>query len=225
MKEDRVKTDNVILGLGAGGHARVILDAVRLAGKYQVAGLIDQSDFTLGRFIDEAEILGGEDRLEELRARGIRYVFNGVGGLADSDRHATVYERVTALGFEFVTVIHSHAVVARTARIGPGSVILAGAVVNAGAVIGANAIINTGAIVEHDCNVGDHTHIAPGAVLLGNVEVRRRCLIGARAVVRQGLIIEDSAIVGAGAAVVSNVAEGMCVVGVPAAPLYAYAVI
>jgi len=215
----------LILGLGAGGHARVIIDAIRMAGNYEIVGLIDQSESTRGQSVDGVEVLGGEARLEEFLSRGVHYVFNGVGGVANNAWHAAIHERVSALGFEFLTIIHPAAVVASTAIIGAGSVVLARSVINAGAVLGRNTIINTGAIVEHDCVVGEHSHVAPGAVLLGNVTVGKRCLIGANAVVRQGLTVGDLATVGAGAVVASDVSSGMSVIGVPAKPLYAYSIL
>jgi len=215
----------IVLGLGAGGHARVVIDAIRMAGNYVIAGLIDQFETTRGQFVDGVEVLGGETRLAEIYAGGIRYVFNGVGGVTNNALHAAIHERLSGMGFEFLTIVHPAAVVAAAATIGAGSVVLARSVINPGAVLGRNTIINTGAIVEHDCEVGEHSHVAPGAVLLGNVTVGKRCLIGANAVVKQGITVGDLATVGAGAVVAQDVPAGMSVVGVPAKPLYAYAIL
>ena len=75
-------------------------------------------------------------------------------------------------------VIHRSAVVAATAHIGEGTVIMAGAVIQAGARIGKHCIINTGSTVDHDCVIGDYAHIAPGAHLCGHVEVGEGALVG-----------------------------------------------
>ena len=214
-----------VLGLGAGGHARVVLDAIREAGGYEVVGLIDLSEATSGKFVDGVEIVGSEAHLEELYRQGIRHVFNGIGGISDNTLHADVYRRVGQQGFEFVTVVHPKATISKTVSIDAGSVLLAGAVVNAGCIIGTNVIVNTNATIEHECQIGHHVHIAPGAILAGKVRIGDHAHIGAGAIIRQGLTVGDQAIVGAGAVVVKNVPAGMCVIGVPARPYHINAVL
>src|ERR1700750_2396 len=124
-----------VLGLGAGGHARVVLEAIRAAGEYEGVGLIDLSESTSGKFVDGVEILGSEARLEHFYQQGIRHVFNGVGGISDNTLHADVYRRVAQQGFEFITVIHPKSIVSKTVSIDAGTVVFAGVVVNAGSVI------------------------------------------------------------------------------------------
>lgn len=119
------------------------------------------------------------------------------------------------------TVIHISATISPSAKIMPGCYIGAGAVVNANAVIHRGAIVNTGAIVEHDCEVGEFSHIAPGATLCGTVMVGNRCLIGANAVVRQNIFICDNVTVGCGAVVVKDITEPGVYVGNPCRPLEA----
>ena len=72
------------------------------------------------------------------------------------------------------------------------------AIVNAAAHIGKLCIINTKALVEHDCVVGDFTHVAVGAVLCGQVNVGRSVLVGANATVLQCQSVRDKAIIPAG---------------------------
>jgi sugar O-acyltransferase (sialic acid O-acetyltransferase NeuD family) len=213
-----------VLGLGAGGHARVVLDAIREAQEQEIIGLIDFSESTIGNFVDGVEILGSEARLEELHQLGIRHVFNGIGGISNNTLHAEVYRRVARQGFEFITVVHPRATVSRQASIDSGAVLLAGAIVNSGTVIGANVIVNSNATIEHDCIIGNHAHVAPGAILAGNVKVGEGVHVGAGAIIRQGVVLENHAIVGAGAVVIKDVPAGVCVIGVPARPLYKYTV-
>ena len=61
------------------------------------------------------------------------------------------------------------------------------------------SVINTGAIVDHECSVGDYTHIAPGAVLCGGVHTGSSVFVGARAIVTEKLTLGDNSILAAGA--------------------------
>lgn len=129
-----------------------------------------------------------------------------------------IQNQLHGLGATVISVKHPLAVISRYACIGEGCVVFAGAVVNAGAVIGNGVILNTSCSVDHDCVIGDFAHISPGARLAGNTTVGAGAWIGIGAAVRQGITIGCDVVVGANAAVVADVADGQCVVGVPARP-------
>lgn len=206
------------IGLGAGGNARSVLDALAEAGEIQVVGLLDA--LRVGSSLDGIAVLGGDELLPELRTRGVTHFFVGIGGAGrapwSGNARAAVHAAGLAAGLEPLTVIHPGAIVSRRATLGAGACVLAGAVINAGANVGVNALINTGAIVEHDCHVGAHAHVATGARLAGAVWVGDMAHVGAGATIRQGLTIGDGAVVGIGAAVTRDVVAATVVAGVPA---------
>jgi len=113
-------------------------------------------------------------------------------------------------------VIHPTAFVSPSAKIEPGVFIAAHAVVGTNAVIGMGAIINTGATVDHDCVIHSCVHISPGVHLGGNVTVKACSWIGIGASVKHGIKIGNKVMVGAGAAVVNDLPDGVTVMGVPA---------
>jgi UDP-perosamine 4-acetyltransferase len=199
-----------IVVLGAGGHARVVIDALQCAGA-DVSGIVAPApaEPVLGVTwlgTDESLLAGAE------RPR----LANGIGSVDASPTRAALFDRFVAAGFTFVNVIHPSATVARSARLGAGVQILAGAVVQPGAILGTNVIVNTRASVDHDCVVGDHAHIAPGATVSGDVTIGTGAHVGAGATVLQGRAIGARAVVGAGAVVDRDVPAGVVVVGVPA---------
>ena len=133
--------------------------------------------------------------------------------------NAVRYSKLLALieaAAPVVSLIHPMAIVSRYATIGAGSVVFAAAVVNADARVGLGAILNTGCSVDHDCVLGEAIHISPGARLAGAVSVGDQSWIGIGASVKQLITIGREVVVGAGASVVSNVPDGVVVVGVPA---------
>jgi len=164
-------------------------------------------------------ILGGDELLPDLVARGVDAFVVGVGAVGDNRPRQRLFDLGRGHGLQPLTVMHPAASCSRHAVVGAGCQLLPGAIVNAGATLGVNVLVNSGAIVEHDCEIGDHTHVATGARMASTVRVGVRAHIGAGATVRQGIVIGDEAIVGAGAVVVTDVARGQTVVGVPARPL------
>jgi len=208
-----------VIGIGAGGHARVLLEALQTRQDIEVIGLLDADPDLKGAEVLGVRVLGGDDQLERLHAEGIRDVFIGVGGTSDNAPRRRLFELVKARGFEVLSVIHGSSVLSPSANLGEGTCLCPGAIVAAGATLGRNVIVNTGAIVEHDCEVGDHVHIASGAVIAGAVVIGEGAHVGAGASVRQGLKIGRYALVAMGAAVVDDVPDGGAVAGVPAKPL------
>lgn len=117
------------------------------------------------------------------------------------------------------TLVHERAFVAKDARIGEGSQILAQGAVCTHTVLARGVIVNTSASIDHDCYVEDGVHIAPGAKIAGEVTIGRCAFIGTGATVLPGIHIGEQAIVGAGAVVTKNVLPGAVIVGNPARPL------
>jgi len=205
-----------VIGIGAGGHARVVIEILRLMGGYDLAGLLDSRPELQGAQVLGVPVLGDDSLLPGLYAQGVRHVFIGVGGTGDTRPRRRLYELARGLGFEIVAAIHPQAVLSPSAQIGRGPTVMAGAVINAAARLGENVIVNSGAIVEHDCVIGNHVHIASGARLASTVHVGDSAHIGLGACVRQCVRIGAGAIVGAGAVVVKDVPDDAVVVGVPA---------
>ena len=205
-----------VIGFGAGGHAKVVIEILRSMQEYTIVGLLETRSELWHTSVLGVEVLGDDSMTAELKSRGMEHAFIGVGTVGDMQPRRELYEKVLRLGFQLVPAIHAAAIVTPSATIGAGPTIMAGAIVNANTVIGDNVIVNTGAIVEHDCVIGDHTHIATGARLAGGVHVGPGSHIGIGAVVRQEIRIGEGAIVGAGAVVVKDVPAGKTVMGVPA---------
>ncbi len=200
---------------GAGGHAKVIIEAVRTQGRWIVAALTDP--VVRGQVMG-VPVVGTDQELPRLRQQGLAAALVGVGSVKDPTLRVQLFERLLKIGFVPPSVCHLRATVSATAELGAGTVVFAGAVVNAQAVIGQNVIVNTGAIIEHDCTIGDHVHVAPRAVIGGEAIVGTKAHIGLGAIVLQGIRIGEGAVIGAGAVVHRDVPPNVVVVGVPAKP-------
>jgi len=205
-----------IIGIGAGGHSKVVIEILKLTNKYEIVGLLDPKKELWGKLILRVPVIGDASRIEELRNSGISHAFIGIGGANNVQNRKRLFKKTLNDGFEVISVIHPQAVISGSAELGEGLAVMARAIINAEAKIGNNVIVNTGAIVEHECIIGNHVHIATGAKLAGSVTVENATLIGIGATIRQGVRIGKNVIVGAGAVVVNDVPDNVVVVGVPA---------
>jgi len=194
-----------LLVLGGGGHARVLIEAMRANG-CDIMGIADPALAPGAQGPGGAPVLGGDEVLDRLEEDDILLV-NGIGSVASMAARDALYRRGRERGFRFASVVHPSAIVSPSARLAEGVQLMAGAIIQCDAVIGANSIVNTGASVDHDCRIGESVHIAPGATLSGAVTVGGRTHIGTAAVVIQGVSIGRDCLVGAGAVVHRDLAD------------------
>lgn len=178
-----------VILLGAGGHARVLLDTLRLR-KIKVLGLVEN---------DEEAFKHSPSKV---------LLVNGVGSVRADARREAIFNRFKERGYSFLTVVHPSAVVAKDAELGEGAQVMAGAVIQTGSVIGKNSIVNTRASVDHDARIGAHVHLAPGAVLSGEVTVGDNSHLGTGAVVVNGIKIGAGVFVAANSLVCEDLADG-----------------
>lgn len=178
---------------GAGGHGKVVVDAIERNAGLAVTCVVDDRPQP-GATLLGHPVAGGREAL--LACRGA--IDGVIVAIGDNRTRMEVAGWLEAQGFVLKSVMHPAAVVAPSASIGAGALVMPGAVVNSEARIGANAVVNTGAIVEHDCVVGDGVHVAPGAVLCGGASVGAGTLVGAGAVVLPGVKVGPALLVKAG---------------------------
>jgi sugar O-acyltransferase (sialic acid O-acetyltransferase NeuD family) len=197
-----------IVVIGAGGHSKVVISALRASGHEPIAVLDDDSTKTNSQILG-VPVRGALNLLREIEAAGV------VMAIGNNRTRRRIASKLDAA---WITVIHPTAYVDPTARVGPGTVVFAGAIIQADTVIGAHAIINTGASVDHDCIIGDFTHLAPGVRLAGDVRVGEGTLMGIGSVAIPGVRIGNWATIGAGAAAIANIASDTVASGLPARP-------
>lgn len=188
---------------GASGHAKVIVDILRLSG-VDISGFFD--DDPLKKELMSIPVLGPIDNFDpEL---GIAFV-----AIGDNLSRKILANRIRAT---YGKAVHLQAIFSDNSDIAAGTAVMAAAVVNADTSVGQHCIINTAASVDHDCFIEDYVHIAPHATLCGGVKVGEGTLIGAGAAILPNIAVGNWVTVGAGAVVISDVPDYAVVVGNPA---------
>lgn len=206
-----ISTKTIII-IGAGGHAKVIIDVIRQTNEYEIAGLIGTTN-EVGQSILGVPVIGTNQTLPILYNQGIT---NAVIAIGNNHKRMALASDLHSWGFTLVNVISPHACVSPFAHLADGIVISPGAVINADARIMENVIINTNASVDHDCLISAYSHICPGCSLAGGVKIGDGTLIGTGTSVIPGISIGVWSIIGAGSVVIRNLPDHIIAYGVPA---------
>lgn len=201
--------------IGGGGHARVLIEAIRQMDKTDIIGIYETNQSLINSTIMGVRVLGSEEELYQQNNQTILLV-NGLGSTKASLKRQTLFETFKAKGFRFFTVIHPSAVVASDVKIEEGAQIMAGVVIQPGCHIQSNTILNTSCSIDHDTIVGHNSHIAPGVTISGSVDIGKNSHIGTGANIIQGIKIGENVTVAAGATVCNHVDSSRTVKGCPA---------
>jgi sugar O-acyltransferase (sialic acid O-acetyltransferase NeuD family) len=174
--------------IGAGGHCKVVLDAL-LSGGADPTGITvrDARRERAGQSVLGVPIVCPE--LDDDLAGQEFHVTIGA-----NEARARLAEAGVARGGTLITIRHPSALVSTFAVVGQGAFVGANATIGPGAVIGVGALINHGAIVDHDVHIGDHAFIGAGSVLGGGSSVGEGARLGPRSVVVSGRRIATGAI-------------------------------
>jgi sugar O-acyltransferase (sialic acid O-acetyltransferase NeuD family) len=191
---------------GAGGHAKVVIDAARLAGLPNISVIDD--DRTLWGSSLLGLLIGGP---APINAAG-EFFHVAIGNNSHRERKFAQLAHT----HKPLTVVHPASSVSGLADIDAGCFVAAHSVIGPEAAVGLGSIVNHGAVIDHDCVVGPFCHIAPNATLAGGVKLGKCVLIGVGATIMPGVSIGDGCVVGAGAVVVRNQPVGQTLVGIPA---------
>lgn len=207
-----------VIVLGAGGHAKVVVDLLRSLGRTVLAALEQASPRQPGRLlgvpIESEQMISAHSPESVELALGVGMpTRDPIAGLAARRALAARYQ---ARGYHFPPLVHPAAVIGQECVIGNGAQVMAGSVLQPGCDVGPFTIVNTGARVDHDCVLGEGCHIAPGATLGGAVHVGPQSLVGIGATVGQGIAIGQRVLIAGGAMVIDDVADGERRIGVPA---------
>lgn len=194
---------------GSGGHAKVVADLLIAAGE-DVVGFVDDEPSREGAEVLGLPVLGGWAWLEAAEDVGAAL------GIGSNQVRYALAKRCAASGVPLVTGVHPRAVVARSATLAEGAMVMAGALINPDARVGRGAIVNTGAVVEHDVVIGDFAHLSPNAATGGGARLDEQAHVGVGAVLLPLARVGARSIVGGGAVVTKAVPADVVAAGVPA---------
>jgi sugar O-acyltransferase (sialic acid O-acetyltransferase NeuD family) len=193
--------------LGAGGHAKVVVETAILCG-FEPVAVYDDDKNLKGSSILQVPVKG---LISDLPEDFSDLAFIAIGSNKIRQKLCNKF-----FNAKWPTLTHPSAVVSKEASIASGSIICAGAIIQPAANIGRQVIINTGANIDHDCQIGDFVHICPGGNLAGGVRIGEGSLISTGCSIIPLKSVGDWSILGAGSVVIRDIPENSRAWGVPA---------
>jgi sugar O-acyltransferase (sialic acid O-acetyltransferase NeuD family) len=126
-----------------------------------------------------------------------------------------MWSKLRTYGLNYINVIHPNAYVASPLNC-VGSFFASGSHVGPNTTVGNFSIVNTRAILEHDCQLGEFSHMAPGSVTGGHVKISDLCMVGLGAMIRDNTSIGRKTTIGMGSVVTNNIGDNCVAYGNPA---------
>ena len=202
--------------LGAGGHAREVLDIFlacnTVSSTYDILGFIDDNRAMHGKELNGFPVLGDFDWFESADKASVRLIC----AIGNPVTRRKMVQKAASRELEFCNVIHPTAVVTPFVTYGKGVVITAGCIFTNQIKVGDHVYFNLDCTISHDCIIGDYCNINPGVHISGNVHIKPGCEIGTGAAIIQEVTIGEWTTVGAGAVVTQDIPANVTAVGIPA---------
>ncbi|MBK8710513.1 MAG: acetyltransferase [Niastella sp.] len=197
--------------IGYSGHAYVV-HGIFAALCLNVTGYCDKEEKEQNPF--SLKYFGNEMSAAGLDAMQQQKFFIAIG---DNTIRKNIYNKLAEQHLFPVNAVHPSAIIDDSVSIAQHGVMVSAQVtLNALARVGIGAICNTGCIIEHECEIGEFSHVGPGAILCGNVKLGNHSFVGAGSVVKEGIQIGNNVMIGAGSVVVKDIPDAVTVVGNPA---------
>ncbi len=212
LQQNVLKDEQPLVIIGSGSQGRMLRNIVQQNNLgYKFIGFLDD------RVVEFREINGGFEApvsySDSLLCEDVCFIL----AIGNVDDRYEVAKRLTHIPeSRYATIIHPHAYVDHTAKIGFGTYISASAAIMHGVTVGNHTSILTGSVIEYESRIGSFVNISPNATLCGNVCVHDISFVGAGAAIIQGITLGKRNLVGAGATVIHDVARDSLALGTPA---------
>ena len=199
--------------VGAGGFGRElhawIQDHADFNKAWEIAGFLDDNPDALKSFGSFAKVF-------PLKGHMVSSDNLYLCGLGLPAVKMELLAPLIKVGAQFITFIYPNCVVGERVKIGRGVVLCPGVSASVDISIGDYSMIGPSTTIGHDASIGEWNTLCAQCDITGRVVVGDGVFMGSRASVIPSKKVGSRSIVGAGAVVISNVPEGVTVVGNPA---------
>ena len=197
---------------GNGAVAFGMYHAFRGRPNYQVVGFtVDRESMNGDRYCDLPII--PFDLVKSTFPPETHRMFIAVGYVKANKIRRDRYLQSREMGYRLPTVISPAAIVGAGAPMGDNCVIGNFTGIAATARIGNNVWIGDGCIIGEDVVIGDHSYLSAGVAIGGFSSIGSCCYFGIRSTVRNKVSIGNDCVIGAGALMLEDAADGSVYMG------------
>ena len=195
--------------LGAGGHAKEILD-ILISKKYdKEIILIDELIKHDNTFLNTYRVTNS---IKNLNTNQNNFIV-GVGKINLRKRLSTI---ALNNGLNWIGVRSENIIIGNiNVNIDYTVDIMQNVTISGSVTICKGTLINRNVSIHHDVTIGENCVISPGVQILGNCNIGNNVFIGAGCTILPKIKIDDNAIIGAGSLVNKNIPESTKTFGVP----------
>lgn len=202
--------------LGAGGHAKEVLDILKDLNYPDSIAFFDNvtPDIEFPYiFNDYVRIRSIEELKDWFDSNEKDYVL-GVGELIPRRKLRLIGNECSG---EEMTLISKNACISSFGVVlGKGTIVMQLVFISTDVNIGKGVLINSRANLHHDVKIDDYCEIGPGAIILGKVKIGKESFIGAGAVILPKIIMGSNCVICTGSVVTKDVPENMVIKKNPA---------
>lgn len=201
-----------MLIIGAGGHAREILDVLEKNNITEEIFLYDDISNDLDdKLFNKYTIVKNIQDLTNLKIK--KFVI----GVGNPSLRKILSDKFKSLGWELCSVISKQIIIGNhNVILENGINIMHNVFISNEVFIGEGALINNGVNLHHNVVIGKFCEISPKVCITGNVTVGDHTSIGASTVIIPKIRIGKNCIIGAGSVVNKDIPNNSIAVGVPA---------
>ncbi len=151
-----------LLVIGAGSFSTEIDELARFQGYEEIAFVDDNP-------VDSRShpVVGSMSDIPDLRNR----YDNAIVALGNNENRMHYHQILKENDYFIPILIHPTAYVSADAKIGCGCIIRTHAVISRYVQLGESVIVNVAGLIDHDCRIGEGTHILMGAVVRNKITV------------------------------------------------------
>ncbi|NJD02000.1 MAG: hypothetical protein FIA99_05255 [Ruminiclostridium sp.] len=208
-----------IIIYGSGGMAREVVELIedinRIRPTWSISGYLDDIKGDCSEVVNGYKVIGTGEVLKSLE-----HPANVVLAISNPEVKERIYNNIKGYPLRFPVLVHPSARVARSARIGEGSIIGIDCIVSVNVDIGRHVFLNMRTVVGHDAVIRDYCSCLVNCIIAGDVTMDERTLLGSGCIIMEKIHIGKKARVGMGSIVSCDVQDSHVVMSRPSKSMY-----
>tara|TARA_B100001057_G_C22599161_1_gene852058 strand:+ start:109 stop:774 length:666 start_codon:yes stop_codon:yes gene_type:complete len=205
MQKLKLISNTILLLIGNGQHAKVVLDIVTENQTYDNIYLFDISSHSNKNFNFKdisIKILNMEEIKNFEKDKCIYFV-----AIGDNSIRKKEFEKLKLQNFKSINIISKNSQISPLHKIGEGNLINNGVIINHSCKIGDNNIFNTKVSLDHDNIISNNNHLCPGVTCAGGVNISNNVFVGTGSILDKNVSIGENCFISPGSVVTKDISS------------------